>query len=97
MKVRYLIIVLMLSFHARAASLTDTQLGTIDFDQKPGAQIALNLWFRDETGKDVRLSDYFGNKPVILVLGYYQCPMLCNATLNGLIEALNDMRWSIGK
>jgi len=82
---------------ASAQMLTDTQLSQISFDQKLGAQLSLNLWFRDETGKDVKLGDYFGRKPVILVLGYYQCPMLCNSTFNGMVEALNDMRWSIGR
>jgi protein SCO1 len=80
-----------------AKSLTDTQLLKIDFDQKLGAQLPLNLWFRDEAGHDVQLASYFGKKPVILVLGYYKCPMLCNATFNGMVEALNDMRWSIGR
>ncbi|MDB6056855.1 MAG: uncharacterized protein JWO95_699 [Verrucomicrobiales bacterium] len=82
---------------SRAQSLTDTNLAQIDFDQKLGAQLPFNLWFHDETGKDVKLADYFTTKPVILVLGYYKCPMLCNATLNGMVEALNDMRWSIGR
>src|SRR4051794_6408734 len=87
----------LLCYHASAQSLTDTQLSKIEFDQKLGTQISLNLWFRDESGKDVKLTDYFNRKPVILVMGYYQCPMLCNATFNGMVEALNDMRWSIGR
>ena len=78
-------------------TLTDAQLSKIDFDQKVGAKLPPNLWFHDEDGKDVKLGDYFGNKPVILVLGYYKCPMLCNATINGMVEALNDIKWSIGK
>ncbi len=93
-----LIIALLLNLlSAPAQMLTDKQLSEVNFDQKLGAQLSLNLWFRDEAGKDVRLGDYFGSKPVILVLGYYRCPMLCNATFNGMIEALNDMRWSIGR
>jgi protein SCO1/2 len=91
----FTVFVAVLSAHAQM--LNDAQLSKIDFDQKVGAQISLNLWFHDENGRDVKLEDYFGKKPVILVLGYYKCPMLCNSTLNGMVEALNDMKWSIGK
>ena len=94
---RFTIVFALFCYHASAQSLTDTQLSKIDFDQKLGSQISLNLWFHDESGKDVTLGDYFGRKPVILVIGYYKCPMLCNATFNGMVEALNDMRWSIGR
>lgn len=59
-------------------------------DQKLGGQIALDASFRDETGKQVRLADYFtGEKPVILNLQYYRCPSLCGPVLNGLVEALD--------
>jgi protein SCO1/2 len=71
-------------------------LSHISFDQKLGAQISLDLPFRDENGKAVTLRDYFGRKPVVLVLGYYECPMLCTLTFNGMVEAMNDMKWSIG-
>jgi protein SCO1 len=80
----------------RAQSLTEDQLLHITFDQKLGSQISLNLPFRDENGKTVTLRDYFGQKPLVLVLGYYQCPMLCTLTFNGMVEAMNDMKWSIG-
>jgi protein SCO1/2 len=97
MKRFFLILLLCSCWSSSAQTLTDAQLSKIDFDQKLGAQLPLDLWFHDETGKDVKLADYFTTKPVILVLGYYQCPMLCNATFNGMVEALNDMRWSIGR
>lgn len=80
-----------------AQSLTATQLSRISFDQKLNTQISLDLPFRDENGKTVRIGEYFGRKPVVLVLGYYQCPMLCTLTFNGMVEAMNDMKWSIGK
>src|SRR6185312_57777 len=82
---------------AHAQSLTETQLLDIRFDQKLGGQVSLDLPFHDETGKTVTLGDYFGKKPVILVLGYYQCPMLCTLTFNGMVEGMNDMKWSIGR
>jgi len=85
-----------MAFSLNAQSLTDDQLSRISFDQKLGTQISLDLPFRDENGKTVTLHDYFGQKPVVLVLGYYQCPMLCTLTFNGMVEAMNDMKWSIG-
>jgi protein SCO1/2 len=78
-------------------ALTDDRLAEIKFDQKLNDRISLALHFRDENGKEVRLGDYFSNKPVILVLGYYGCPMLCTLVLNGMVEGLQDIRWSIGK
>jgi protein SCO1/2 len=82
---------------AQAQTLSDNQLANIRFDQKLNSQISLALPFRDENGNAVQLKNYFGTKPVILVLGYYQCPMLCTLTLNGMIESLQDLKWSIGK
>jgi len=84
------------AFAGRAQALTESQLLDIRFDQKLGSQVSLDLHFRDENGKRVALSDYFGQKPVVLVLGYYRCPMLCTLTFNGMVEAMNDMKWSIG-
>lgn len=80
----------------RAQTLTGSQLSSIRFDQRLNAQVSLDLPFRDEEGKAVTLRNYFGQKPVVLVLGYYQCPMLCTLTFNGMVEALNDVKWSIG-
>ncbi len=77
--------------------LPDDTLVQIRFDQKLGNPISADLRFRDETGKSVKLGKYFAGRPVILVLGYYRCPMLCSLTLNGLIEALQDLRMDVGK
>ncbi|HLX69386.1 MAG TPA: SCO family protein [Verrucomicrobiae bacterium] len=100
MKTQFRIIFLLLCMAAAlplmAQSLTDDQLSRISFDQMLNAQISLNLPFRDEDGKTVTLRDYFGQKPVVLVLGYYECPMLCTLTFNGMVESMNDMKWSIG-
>ncbi len=62
-------------------------------------KIPLDLQFTDETGKQVRLGDYFngGKRPVILQLGYYRCPMLCSLTSQGLIDVLNDLKLDAGK
>ncbi len=85
-----------LALSAGAQTLNVSQLSDVRFDQKLGTQVSLDLSFRDETGKTVTLAEYFGKKPVVLVLGYYQCPMLCTLTFNGMVEGMNDMKWSIG-
>lgn len=72
-------------------------LVNVGIDQKLNAQVPLDLTFRDETGKTVKLGDYFGDKPVILALVYYECPMLCTQELNGLLRSLQNIPLDIGK
>ncbi len=69
----------------------------VGFDQRLDAQVPLDLTFKDEAGTDVRLGDYFNNKPVILVLAYYRCPMLCTLVLNGLVQGMLDMNFNAGR
>ena len=55
------------------------------------------MTFTDETGHDAHLRDYFKpGRPVILVPGYYQCPMLCDLTRSGLVDAMKELDWSAG-
>jgi protein SCO1/2 len=61
------------------------------------AQVPLDLKFRDESGQVVELSKYFGKKPVILSLVYYQCPMLCTQVLNGMVSAFMPLKFTAGK
>jgi protein SCO1/2 len=68
----------------------------VAFDQKLEAQLPFELTFRDEDGQTVRLGDYFGQKPVILVLAYYECRTLCNVVLNGLLESLKQVTFDLG-
>jgi len=57
-----------------------------------------NLEFRDELGNPVKLSDYFGHgRPVILNLGYYQCPMLCGELLEGLVGSMKALTFNVGQ
>jgi len=72
-------------------------LQQIGFDQKLGDPVPLDLGFRDEAGREVRLRDYFGSKPVVLSLVYFRCPMLCTISLNGLAEALEVLSFVPGK
>ena len=61
------------------------------------AKLPLDLEFRDENGDRVRLGDFFdGDRPVILTLNYYKCPMLCGLMLNGVVDGLETMEWSPG-
>jgi len=69
----------------------------VRLDQQLNAQVPLDLPFRDETGKSVRLGDYFGSKPVMLVLIQYRCTMLCNEEMNILLDSLKKMQFTPGK
>jgi protein SCO1/2 len=60
----------------------------VAFEQRPGAALPAGLAFRDEGGAIVRLGDLLGDRPAILALVYYDCPMLCTLVLNGLISSL---------
>jgi protein SCO1 len=92
------LIILILSFASamRANDSRPPALQGVGIDQRLNKQVPLDLMFRDETGKSVRLGDYFGNKPIILVLVYYRCPMLCTLTLNGLERAMRVMPLDVG-
>jgi len=72
-------------------------LREIGFDQKLGGVIPLDAVFRDESGREVRLADYFGERPVVLSLVYYDCPMLCTLSLNGLARALKVLSFVPGQ
>jgi protein SCO1/2 len=72
-------------------------LKDVGWDQKLGAALPLDLALKDEAGRAVRLGDYFGSKPVVLSLVYYECPMLCTLTLNGLASALGVLSMDAGK
>lgn len=92
----FLFFVLCTTTQFASAEIPDAKLRQVNFEQKPGASISPNLQFRDESGRIVKLGDYLGRKPVILVPGYYGCPMLCTLVLNGLSETLLDLKTSVG-
>ncbi|MES2503483.1 MAG: SCO family protein [Myxococcota bacterium] len=65
---------------------------------KPGAKIPQDVQLLDHTGKPVRFADILGKgKPVVLTLGYYQCPMLCSLVLNGLTDVMKKQSLQIGR
>jgi protein SCO1 len=69
----------------------------VGIDQKLNAQLPLELQFKDESGQSVRLGQYFVKKPVVLALVYYECPMLCDMVLNGLIHSMEKMTLNLGR
>lgn len=72
------------------------QLQQVGFDQNLGKAVRLDTVFRDEMGRQVRLGDYFGKRPVVLILAYYKCPMLCDLVISGLGGTLKALTWSPG-
>jgi len=72
-------------------------LQEIGFDQNLDQPVPLDTPFRDEHGTTVRLGDYFGKRPVVLVFAYYDCPMLCTQVINGLSSALGVLSLTPGK
>jgi protein SCO1 len=69
-------------------------LKNVGVDQHLDGQVPLDLQFRDETGKSVRLGDYFGKRPVILNLAYYGCTMLCGEVQSGIIGSLRALAFN---
>ncbi len=82
---------------AKNAATIPGPLADIGIDQRLGESLPLGLTFRDEMGRTVRLGDYFGERPVVLSLVYYECPMLCTLVLNGLTGALETINLEPGR
>jgi protein SCO1/2 len=80
-----------------ATSARPGLLSQIGIDQRLNHQVPLDLPFVDESGRDVRLRDYFGKRPVLLALVYYECPMLCTQVLNGVVSALGTLKFDVGR
>ena len=94
--------------HGQVSSYGDKQMGEVSdhppailnkvtIIQKLNTRIPLEGEFRDETGKTVRLGDYFGKRPVVLSLVYYQCKILCPEEIDGLVSALEMVKFTPGK
>jgi protein SCO1/2 len=75
----------------------DKVIQNVGVDQKLGDTVPADLTFRDETGKTVRLGDYYGKRPLVLSLVYYECPGLCTMTLNGVASSLKPLTFTPGK
>lgn len=91
-----LVVVFLLPRVTVAQNVKPPILQDIRIDQRLDAQLPLDAIFRDESGKSVRLGQYFGKKPVILSFAYYECPMLCTLVLNGLTKGLRVIPFDMG-
>jgi protein SCO1/2 len=81
-----------------ASQVSPPALANVGIDQRLNQQVPLNLEFKDETGKTVKLGDYFqSGRPVLLNLVYYTCPMLCGEELSGEASALAVLKFTPGK
>lgn len=78
-------------------STTPVILREVSISQNLNSQIPPDLIFRDETGKSVHLGDYFGKKPIVLSLVYFDCPALCTEVLNGELHTMQSISLNLGK
>jgi len=79
------------------ANVRPPKLENVGIEQHLDGQVPPDLTFRDETGKTVKLGDYFGRKPIILDLAYYNCTMLCGEVLLGLTGAMKMVSFNLGE
>jgi protein SCO1/2 len=71
-------------------------LQNVGIEQHLDGQVPADLPFVDDTGRTVKLGDYFGKKPLILNLVYYNCTMLCGEALSGLSTAMKLVKFEVG-
>jgi protein SCO1 len=79
------------------AAAMPVPLEGVDFRPELNAAMPLDLSFRDETGRDVKLRDYFGQKPVVLAFVYFDCPMLCDQVQQGVVGTLRMLSFNPGR
>jgi len=72
-------------------------LKKVGIDQRLNERVPLDTVFKDEQGHEIRLGDYFKDKPVVLALVYYSCPMLCNQVLNGMLSSFRAISFNAGE
>ena len=92
-----IVMLLVSAVTALGQSLPDEQLARTEIEQRLGNQVPLNVTFRQESGAEVRLGSFFGERPVVLVLAYYGCPNLCTLVLNGVVESARNLRLDAGR
>jgi protein SCO1/2 len=82
---------------AQEAQKLDPRLAAIDIEEQLGETLPMDLKFANSAGEAVTLGSYFKDgKPVILVLAYYRCEMLCSFVLNGLGKGMKELAWQPG-
>jgi protein SCO1/2 len=93
----YAVVVLLLPLLMWANEIPPNQLPDVGIDQQLDAQVPLDLTFRDEQGQAAQLSRYVADDPVLLTLGYYECPMLCSLVRRGLFDSLQTLQFNAGE
>ena len=78
------------------ANVRPPYLTNVGIEQHLDSQVPPDLTFTDDTGRQVKLGDYFGKKPLILNLVYYNCPMLCGEALAGLTSSMKLVKFDVG-
>jgi protein SCO1 len=74
------------------------ELEGIDIDERPGAVLPADARLRDSSGREVTLGSYFDDeRPTVLLLAYYECPMLCSLVINGFLQGMKGIDWTAGK
>ena len=89
--------ILLFAFARSSYALTPGDLSRVTLEQHPGRQLSRDLVFSDENGRPFRFGDQGAKQPIVLVPGYYRCPMLCPLINSGLIQALQELRWNVGR
>ncbi|MGH7244293.1 MAG: SCO family protein [Phycisphaerales bacterium] len=93
---------------AGIAPATGAMTSGLDTDQKVGAFVPMELQFTSAEGKQVRVGDLFDlqkgsaasggmHRPVLVCLVYYDCPVVCSATMDKLAGAFRRLDYKIGK
>jgi protein SCO1 len=88
--------VTLLSRGARGEDALPAELRDVGIDERLGARVPLDAALVDQDGRPVKLGDYFDTKPVVIVMAYYECPMLCTVVLNGMREGMAAVAWAAG-
>jgi protein SCO1/2 len=69
-----------------------------DVFERLGERVPLELPFIDSTGNAVALQKYFdGEKPVVMALVYFDCPVVCNLVMGRLTDSLKGLDYEIGR
>ncbi len=92
-----LVLLVMWPVPAQAHDPVEDPLDAVRFEQRLNTQIPLDLNFHNESGRMIHLGDYFGQKPVLLLFAYYECPNLCGLVLDGLTESLRRLAFEVGE
>lgn len=81
----------------KAPQVLPPLLQKVGFEPPLNGRLPLDLPFRDETGRNIQFRDYFGQKPVVLALVYYGCPMLCDQVQQGVVGTLRMLSFNPGR